>query len=76
MHIPNPDTYRMYLGKKVNIALFQLCQKENEGTLDELSVTDYVEKMVEHWWKRRFPDIQVPFETKRFDKDLDFVQSV
>lgn len=66
----------MYLGESVNLALFKLCMKKNETSMKELSVTDYVEKMIAHWWKVEFPNDPVPFETKRFDEDKDFVQTV
>ena len=75
MHIPNPSTYRAYLGEEVNLALFELAQHKNKDAFIELSVTDYLEKMIAHWWKNEFPDRPVPFETKEFYEDLDFVQS-
>ena len=74
MHTPNPETYRMWLGEDVNRALFELVAHKNEDALGKLSVTDYVEKMIEHWWKQEFPEKPCPFSTKRYDKD--FVQSV
>ena len=76
MHTPNPNNYRMWLGEEVNKALFDIVAKKNANAIKELSVTEYVEKMIAHWWKQEFPGIPVPFETKRYDEDLDFVQSV
>lgn len=75
MHIPTPSTYRMWLGETVNQALFLLVEHKNKTALKPLSVTDYAEKMIAHWWRQEFPDVPVPFQTKRFDEDLDFVQS-
>lgn len=75
MHYPNPETYRMWLGKDVNLALIKLAKKRNGEAMAELSITDYIEKMVANWWKNEFPDSPVPFKTKRYDNDLDFVQS-
>jgi hypothetical protein len=75
MHTPNPKTYRMWLGEDVNKALVQLAEKKNSEGFGDLSITDYVEKMVEHWWKNEFPDKPVPFKTKQYYKDIDFVQS-
>ena len=73
-HYPNPETYRPWLGVKVNQALIQLAIHKNATALDCLSVSDYLEKMIANWWSKEFPDVPVPFETKRYD--LDFVQSV
>ena len=75
MHTPNPNNYRMWLGEEVNKALFTLVANKNSNALKELSVTEYVEKMIAHWWKQEFPDVPVPFNVKRYDADLDFVQS-
>lgn len=75
MHHPNTSTYRPYLGKKINEALIELARHKNTTALVELSVTDYLEKMIAHWWKNEFPDRPVPFETKAFHEDFDFVQS-
>lgn len=65
----------MWLGEEVNKALFTLVANKNSNALKELSVTEYVEKMIAHWWKQEFPDVPVPFNVKRYDADLDFVQS-
>lgn len=51
MHTPNPETYRPWLGEKVNRALFILVNHKNSKALVELSVSDYLEKMIVHWWK-------------------------
>ena len=75
-HSPNPDTYRPWLGVEVNNALIRLTIHKNKSALSELSASDYLEKMVAHWWKKEFPDEPVPFKTKAFYEDLDFVQSV
>lgn len=48
-HIPNADTYRTWLGRDVNMALFALVEKRNSVALGELSVTDYIEKMILNW---------------------------
>lgn len=74
-HYPNPETYRPWLGANVNSALVELAKHENVDALDSLSVSDYLEKMIAAWWVKEFPEIPVPFKTKRYDKDLDFVQS-
>lgn len=74
-HYPNPETYRAWLGANVNIALIRLAMKKNEKALKPLSPSDYLEKMIAHWWKQEFPREPLPFETKRYDEDLDFVQS-
>lgn len=75
MHNPNIATYRPYLGRRVNEALVELVKHKNATALVELSVTDYLEKMIAHWWMNEFPDKPVPHETKAFHEDLDFVQS-
>lgn len=72
-HYPKPDSYRPWLGTSVNAALIELAVHKNAAALCELSVSDYLEKMIAHWWQQEFPDKPVPFETKRYD--LDFVQS-
>ena len=74
-HYPNPWNYRMWLGEKANEALIKLAMKKNATALKPLPVQAYVLKMIAHWWKQEFPDIPVPFEVKRYDADLDFVQS-
>lgn len=74
-HYPNPSTYRPWLGGKVNEALIRIVMKKNETALKSLSVSDYLEKMIAYWWEKEFPSIPVPFKTKRFDKDLNIVQS-
>ena len=74
-HYPNPETYRAYLGKAVNQALIQLVIHKNKDALTRLSVSDYLEKMIAHWWRKEFPDTPVPFTTKRYVEDLDIVQS-
>ena len=75
-HYPNPETYRPWLGVAVNAALIQLAMHKNFDALDSLSVSDYLEKMIAAWWRKEFPDQPLPFDPKRYDKDLDFVQSV
>lgn len=75
-HYPNPQTYRPWLGQDVNLALFELTQHKNNIAMSDLSASDYLEKMIAHWWKQEFPERPVPFQCKRFDEDLDFVQSV
>lgn len=74
-HYPNPQTYRPWLGLDVNRALIRLAAHKNSEALSPLSVSDYLEKMIARWWSNEFPGEPVPFETKRYDKDLDFVQS-
>lgn len=74
-HYPNPSTYRPWLGGKVNEALIRIVMKKNETALKSLSVSDYLEKMIAHWWAQEFPGVPVPFPVKRYDEDLDFVQS-
>ena len=74
-HYPNANTYRPWLGEPVNQALIQLVMKKNSEALMSLSVSDYLEKMIAHWWRNEFPGVPVPFETKPFHEDLDFVQS-
>lgn len=74
-HIPNADTYRPYLGKDVNIALFDVVASRNKKGLTQLSVTDYLEKMISHWYRSEFPDRPTPFSTKAYIEDFDFVQS-
>lgn len=71
MHTPNPDTYRPWLGKEVNRALFILVRHRNSKALSSLSVSDYIEKMVASWWKNEFPDVPVPFQCSRYYDDLD-----
>ena len=74
-HIPNPETYRAYLGKSVNSALFRIVEKKNADGLTELSVTDYLEKMILHWYRKEFPNAPIPYKTKGYLEDFDFVQS-
>lgn len=74
-HIPNSQTYRPWLGEKVNQALFRLAEHKNETALVPLSVSDYLEKMIAHWWINEFPNEPIPFEVKAYFEDLDFVQS-
>ncbi len=57
------------------MALIEISIHRNSKALAPLSVSDYLEKMIAHWWRQEFPDQPVPFETKRFDNDLEFVQS-
>lgn len=57
------------------MALFALVEKRNSVALGELSVTDYIEKMILNWWKNEFPNTDPPFETKAYYEDFDFVQS-
>ena len=73
-HYPNPETYRPWLGAAVNTALIELARHKNADALDALSVSDWLEKMVRHWWENEFPGKPFP-ATKRYDKDIDFVQS-
>lgn len=70
MHIPNPETYRPWLGEEVNRALFILVEYRNGKALYFLSVTDYLIKNIAHWWMQEFPDVPVPFEVERYDEDL------
>lgn len=70
LHYPNPETYRPWLGVDVNMALIRLAMKKNSGALSPLSVSDFIEKMVAHWWKKEFPNEPVPFQTKRYDEDV------
>jgi len=74
-HIPNADTYKPYLGKAVNLALFEVVASRNRKGLMKLSVTDYLEKMILHWYMSEFPNRPVPFSTKAYIEDFDFVQS-
>jgi hypothetical protein len=74
-HYPNPETYRPWLGIEVNVAIIRLAQHKNADAFDALSVSDYLEKMILHWWRQEFPDQPLPFKSKRYEKDLDFVQS-
>ena len=57
------------------MALIKLSEKRNSTAMRQISVADYIEKMTAHWWMQEFPDFPVPFETKRWDEDLDFVQT-
>ena len=75
-HYPNPATYRPWLGVKVNEALVQLAMRKNADALDSLSVSDYLEKLIAHWWSNEFPDEPCPFQPKAYYLDLDFVQPV
>lgn len=75
-HIPNADNYRPYLGKDVNAALFRIVKKRNGDGLTSLSVTDYLEKMILHWYRKEFPGDAIPFKIKAYIEDFDFVQSV
>ena len=75
-HIPNSDNYRPYLGEAVNLALFKIVAKRNRDNLTALSVKDYLEKMILHWYRKEFPDEAIPFKTKAYIEDFDFVQSV
>lgn len=70
-HYPNAETYRPWLGVAVNEALIQLAIKKNSVALAPLSTSDYLEKMVRHWWKIEFPGEKFPVELKRYDKDFD-----
>ena len=74
-HIPNASTYRPYLGEAVNRALFEIVTSRNEKGFTKLSVTDYLEKMILHWYRSEFPERKVPFSTKAYIEDFDFVQS-
>lgn len=74
-HIPNAETYRPYLGKTVNLALFRVVERKNKLGMTQLSVTDYLEKMILHWYKKEFPNDPIPFKTKEYVEDFDFVQS-
>lgn len=74
-HYPNPWSYRIWLGEEANKALITLAEKKNSKALKPLSVQAYVLKMIAHWWQQEFPGVPVPFDTKRYDDDLDFVQS-
>jgi hypothetical protein len=75
-HYPNPETYRPWLGKAVNTALIELARHKNADALDALSVSDWLEKIVRHWWENEFPGKPFPASSpKRYDKDIDFVQS-
>lgn len=71
MHTPNPRTYRPWLGEEVNRALFILVQHKNDEALVELSVSDYLEKMILHWWKNEFPNDIPPFKVRPYYQDLD-----
>ena len=75
-HIPNSASYRPWLGECVNASLFKLVAKKNSDALTQLSVSDYLEKMILHWYQNEFPNEPLPFRTKRFVEDFDFVQSV
>ena len=70
-HIPNPDTYRPWLGVAVNRALLRLVEHRNHKALQPLSASDYLEKAIANWWRSEFPGEPVPFETKRYDLDLE-----
>lgn len=72
---PDPKVYRPWLGVACNIALIRLAQKKNEDALVSLSTSDYLEKMIAHWWKNEFPGEPFPGSPKDYFKDLDFVQS-
>lgn len=74
-HYPNPETYRPWLGSAVNSALIQIVMRKNEIALSPLSVSDYLEKMICHWWKNEFPNDPFPCQVKQYIEDLDFVQS-
>ena len=71
MHNPNHKTYRPWLGEEVNRALFILVSHRNSRALFPLSVSDYLEKVIAHWWKIEFPDVPVPFKSKSYYEDLD-----
>lgn len=71
MHVPNPKSYRPWLGEEINRALFTLVEHRNSKALVELSVTDYLEKMIVHWWKSEFPYREVPFKVKPYFEDFD-----
>lgn len=71
MHTPNPDNYRAWLGADVNRALFILVRHRNSKALVELSVTDYLEKMILHWWRNEFPNENPPFEVKSYIEDFE-----
>jgi len=70
IHYPNPETYRPWLGVVVNSALIRLAIKENSEAMRPLGVSDYLEKMIAHWWANEFPDEPPPFITKRYDEDI------
>lgn len=69
-HYPNPETYRPWLGVDVNSAMIRIAIKKNSNALQPLSVSDYLEKMIAHWWQNEFPSEPLPFRVKRYDEDL------
>ena len=74
-HIPNPESYRPLLGKETNQALFRLVQHRNQKAIMQLSVNDYLRKMIAHWYSQEFPDEKFPIELKPYIEDIEIVQS-
>ena len=69
--IPNPKTWRPWLGEDVNQAFFELADEMNRRGMTELEYPEYMRKMIRQWWEQVFPDMDFPADVKEYYYDLD-----